>query len=70
MGRQRLREKIDRLNTAFADGALDIGEFREMKNPLVSKKVELDVKIARLAARKANRLELRNWICEANTGKN
>ena len=68
---QNLALKIDRLNTAFADGALDIAEFREMKNPLVSKKVELDEKIALLSTRKTNRLEpLRNWINEANTVEN
>jgi hypothetical protein len=66
--RQQLGEKIDRLNTAFADGALDIAQFREMKNPLISRKVELDEKITHLSTGKAIWLEpIRNWICEANT---
>ncbi len=69
--RQNLTLKIDRLNSAFTEGALDISEFREMKNPLVARKVEMDEKIALLSGRKANRLEpLRNWISEANTVEN
>ena len=63
-----LHERINRLNTGFADGSLSIEEFREMKNPLIPMKVELDAKIASITKRKTNRLEpLRNWISEANT---
>jgi hypothetical protein len=46
---------------------LDIQEFKELKNPLVPKKVELEEQIAVLEKSKTNRLEpLRNWILEAN----
>src|SRR2546421_10021983 len=40
-----LKAKLERINTAFADGSLDIDEFKEPKNPLVSKKVGLEEKI-------------------------
>lgn len=63
-----VKAKIDRLNAAFTDGTLDIPEFKELKNPLVPKKVELEGKITALERTKTNRLEpLRNWISEANT---
>ena len=46
---------------------MDIQEFKEFKNPLVPKKVELEEQIAVLEKSKTNRLEpLRNWILEAN----
>ena len=62
-----LKSKIDRLNNGFTDGSLDIDEFKELKNPLIPKKVELEQEIIRLEKSKANRLEpLRNWILEAN----
>jgi site-specific DNA recombinase len=62
-----LKSKLDRVNTAFADGSLDIDEFKELKNPLVPQKVELDQKILALETNKYDRLEpLRSWICEAN----
>ena len=52
---------------AFADGSIDIVEFKELKNPLVPKKIELEQQIAVLEKSKGNRLEpLRNWILEAN----
>jgi len=37
-----LKTRIDRLNTAFTDGSLNIDEFKELKNPLVPKKVEIE----------------------------
>src|SRR6185503_14788914 len=62
-----LKGKLDRLNNAFADGGLDLQEFKEMKNPLVPKKVELEQRLVALEKSKTNRLEpLRNWILEAN----
>jgi site-specific DNA recombinase len=62
-----LKSKLDRINTAFADGALDIGEFKELKNPLVPKKVQLEQHLVALEKSTADRLEpLRNWILEAN----
>ena len=63
-----IKAKIDRINAAFADGSLDIAEFRELKNPLVPKKVELEGQTIVWERTKTNRLEpLRNWISEANS---
>jgi site-specific DNA recombinase len=62
-----VKARINRINDGFADGSLDIVEFKELKNPLVPKKVELEEQIAVLEKSKTNRLEpLRNWILEAN----
>ncbi len=62
-----LKAKIDRVNNAFADSTLDIAEFKELKNPLVPRKVELEQRIATLEKSRTNRLEpVRNWIIEAN----
>jgi site-specific DNA recombinase len=65
-----LRGKIDRLNDAFTDGTIDLTEFKELKNPLIPKKVEVEGKIAALEKTSTNRVEpLRNWISEANSGE-
>jgi site-specific DNA recombinase len=62
-----LKGKLDRLNTAFADGGLDLQEFKEMKNPLVPQKVELEQQLVALQKITDNRLEpLKNWVFEAN----
>jgi hypothetical protein len=62
-----LKAKINRINDGFADGSLDIVEFKELKNPLVPKKVELEQEIIVLEKSKANRLEpLKKWVLEAN----
>jgi len=62
-----VKAKIDRINNGFADGSLDIQEFKELKNPLVPQKAELEERLAFLEKTKTNRLEpLRNWILEAN----
>jgi hypothetical protein len=46
---------------------LDIEEFKELKNPLVPRKVELEQQIVALQTSKANWLEpMRSWILEAN----
>ena len=51
----------------FADGSLDIAEFKELKNPLVPEKAVLEQQIVAQEQSKANRLEpLRNFIFEAN----
>jgi len=66
-----VKSKIDRVNNSFADGSLDIQEFKELKNPLVPRKVELEQQIIALEKSRANRLEpLRNWILEANRVEN
>ena len=62
-----LKAKIDRINNGFADGSIDIVEFKELKNPLVPKRVELEQQIVALEKSKMNRLEpLRKWVLEAN----
>src|ERR1022692_889538 len=62
-----LKSKLQRINNAFAEGSLDVDEFRELKNPLVPQKVGIEQKIIALQTSKADRLEpLRNWILEAN----
>jgi len=66
-----VKAKIERLNTAFADGSLDHAEFREMKNPLFPQKTDLEAKIVILEKPKTARLEpLRNWINEARQAGN
>ena len=62
-----LKAKIDRVNNGFADGALDVQEFKELKNPLVAKKVEFEQQILALEKSRHNRLEpLKNWVLQAN----
>jgi hypothetical protein len=62
-----VKSKIDRINNGFADGSLDIQEFKELKNPLVPRKVELEQQITALEKSRTNRLEpLKNWILKAN----
>lgn len=63
-----VKSKIERLNTGFTDGSIELAEFKELKNPLVPKKVELEGKIVALEKTKSNRVELlKNWILEANS---
>jgi site-specific DNA recombinase len=63
----KVKSKIDRLNNAFANGSLEIDEFKELKNPLIPIKTGLEQKLAELEHSKANRLEpLKNFIFEAN----
>ena len=62
-----LKARMDRINNAFADGSLDIQEFKEMKNPMVGRKTELEQQIVALENTRAHRLEpLRNWVLQAN----
>ncbi len=62
-----LKAKIDRINNAFTEGAMELEEFKEIKNPLIAKKTELEQQAAIFTGRKANRLEpLRQWVLEAN----
>ena len=50
-----------------ANGALEIQEFKELKNPLVPPKADLEQRIVAPEGSKANRLEpLKNFILEAN----
>jgi site-specific DNA recombinase len=62
-----LKAKIDRINNGFAEGSIDIAEFKELKNPLVPQKAALEEQITVLERSKSNRLEpLRKWVLEAN----
>ena len=62
-----LKSKLQRINNAFAEGSLDVDEFKGLKNPLIPQKVEIEQKIVALETTKHDRLEpLRNWILEAN----
>ena len=62
-----LKAKLQRINTAFADGGLDLHEFKELKNPLVPQKVEVEQQLIALEKTTGNRLEpLKNWVFEAN----
>jgi len=64
----RIKSKIERLNTGFTDGSIDLAEFKELKNPLIPQKVELEGKINALEKTQTNRVEpVRKWILEANS---
>lgn len=63
-----LKTKLDRLNTAFVEGDLDVQEFKELKNPLIVQKAQGEQKMVALERRRATWLEpVLNWILEANT---
>ena len=62
-----VRVKIDRINNGFTDGSIDIREFKELKNPLVTQKVVLEQNIATFRQGSASWLEpMKNWIFQAN----
>jgi len=62
-----LKSKIDRLNTAFTEGGLELSEFKELKNPLIVQKAVLEQQLAKVEKGEASRLEpLKNWVLEAN----
>jgi site-specific DNA recombinase len=66
-----LKPKIDRINNGFTEGSINIAEFKELKNPLVVQKTDLEQQIVALEGSKLKRLEpLRNWILEANKAEN
>jgi len=66
-----LKAKMDRINNGFTEGSIDIVEFKELKNPLVVQKTDLEQQIVALERSKLKRLEpLRNWVLEANTAQN
>ena len=66
-----LKAKIERINNGFTEGSIDIVEFKELKNPLVIQKTDLEQQIVALEGSKLKRLEpLRNWILEANKAEN
>ncbi len=66
-----VKDKIERINSGFTDGSIDLAEFRELKNPLVAKKLELEAKTASLRRTKTSWVEpVKTWISEANSLEN
>jgi len=62
-----LRTKIERLNTAFTEGGLELGEFKELKNPLIVQKATLEQQLAKTEKESCSPIEpLKNLILEAN----
>ena len=62
-----VRSKLDRINNAFADGTIGPDEFKELKNPLLVRKVELEQRITGLHKTRVNPLEpLKSWILQGN----
>ena len=47
-----LKSKIDRLNTAFTEGGLELQEFKELKNPLIVQKAVLEQAIGQSRERR------------------
>jgi site-specific DNA recombinase len=62
-----LKAKIDRLNTAFTEGGLELAEFKELKNPLIVQKAVQEQELAKAERGEASRLEpLKKLVLEAN----
>ena len=62
-----LKSKIDRLNTAFTEGGLELAEFKDLKNPLIVQKAVLEQQLAKTEKAEASPIEpLKNLILEAN----
>ena len=65
-----LKAKIDRLNTAFTEGGLELAEFKELKNPLIVQKAVQEQELAKAEKGGASRLEpLKKLVLEANQGE-
>ena len=62
-----LKLKIDRINTAFTDGSIDLTEFKELKNPMIVQKTILEQNLAKAKKGETSPIEpLKNHILEAN----
>ena len=62
-----LKTKIDRLNLAFTESGIELAEFKELKNPLIVQKADLEQKLAIAEKGQASPIEpLKNLIFEAN----
>jgi len=65
-----LKTKIDRLNIAFTESGIELAEFKELKNPLIVQKADLEQKLAIAEKGQASPIEpLKNLIFEANTAQ-
>jgi hypothetical protein len=68
---EELRIKTSRLTDAYLAGALELLEFQQKKNALMSEKKTLEEKLFDFERKGNHWLELvRNWIIEANQAKN
>lgn len=66
-----VKSKIDRLNTAFTEGGLELPEFKELKNPLIVHKADLEAKLAKVQRAGVSPIEpLKNLVIEANQAQN
>ncbi|MCX7006743.1 MAG: hypothetical protein NTY53_05765, partial [Kiritimatiellaeota bacterium] len=66
-----LKSRLDRVNNAFVDGSLELQEFKEIKNPLIQQKTDLEQRLIALEKSKTTWLEpLKNWVLLANKAKN
>jgi hypothetical protein len=62
-----LNSKVDRLNTAFTEGGLELAEFKELKNPLIVQKAVLEQQLAKTERGEVSPIEpLKNLVLEAN----
>ena len=65
-----LKTKIDRLNIAFTEGGIELAEFKELKNPLIGQKADLEQKLAIAEKGQASPIEpVKNLIFEANSAQ-
>lgn len=66
-----LKTKIDRLTDAYLENGLELSEFQEKKNILMSQKADLQEKLSAFERTGNHWLELtRNWVLTANTAVN
>ena len=52
-----LKSKIDRPNTAFTEGGLELSEFKELKDPLIVPKALLERHLTKAKAKGASPIE-------------
>ena len=61
------KTKVDRINPAFTEGGIKLGEFKELKIPLIAPKASLEQELLNIEQGHASPIEpLKNLIFEAN----
>ncbi|MDE2233224.1 MAG: recombinase zinc beta ribbon domain-containing protein, partial [Patescibacteria group bacterium] len=66
-----IKTKLERLTDAYLNEALELAEYQERKNVLMSEKKSLEEKLTDFERKGNHWLELmRNWIIEANQAEN
>src|SRR3989344_5901556 len=66
-----IKMRLERLTDAYLGEALELGEYQEKKNILMSEKKTLEEKLSDFERKGNHWLELmRNWIIEANQAEN